>query len=371
MYSRRYTLGPRHLTFIGFSFFFVIILIGALFYIRSYRAEFKMLNLVMSPLPTLAPPTTSSNTIVAPQPVTIMSTGDVMLGRSVNYLGWRQQNYGWSLANISNLLSAADWTVINLETPIIDDCPLTNEGMIFCADASAAAAVAASGIDLATLANNHIYNYGDTGFVATQTLLAAAQVESVTAADFYQTTINGQTFGWLAADDVSTPLDETAFQAQVAAKSQLVDVLFVSLHFGGEYRYEPTTRQQELAHLAIDAGAAVVLGNHSHWLGPIESYHQGVIVYSQGNLVFDQMWSLETRQGIVIGWQFQAGQLTQLTIYPIWITDYGLANLATGDKAQTILTTLTKISSNFSCQQDNVFATESATLNCKINLIDQ
>ena len=45
--------------------------------------------------------------------------------------------------------------------------------------------------------------------------------------------------------------------------------------------------QQSLAHSAVDAGAALVLGAHSHTLQPVEHYKGGLIVYSLGNFVFD------------------------------------------------------------------------------------
>ena len=64
--------------------------------------------------------------------LSILTTGDVMLGRSVNYLGNKYQDYGWSLAKVSPFLQQFSYVVANLENPIIKDCPLTNEGMIFC-----------------------------------------------------------------------------------------------------------------------------------------------------------------------------------------------------------------------------------------------
>ena len=49
----------------------------------------------------------------------------------------------------------------------------------------------------------------------------------------------------------------------------------------------PTAEQRQLARAAVDAGAALVLGSHSHVLQGWEQYGGGLIVYSLGNFVFD------------------------------------------------------------------------------------
>ena len=284
--------------------------------------------------------------------LTLLSTGDLMLGRSVNFKGWQKKNFAWSLEKMQPWLQQFDVVVTNLETPIIDDCPLTNEGMIFCADAQAAPALAKSGIDIATLANNHTRNYGDNGLAQTVDFLHEASIGAVPSETFLVQKINNQTFGFFAFDAVSNHLDEEKLTALIAEKSKQVDTLIVALHFGSEYRYQPSATQTNLAHALIDAGAKIILGNHSHWLGPIELYDHGVIVYSHGNFVFDQMWSEETRSGMTIAWNFDDKNLTALTVYPIWITDYGLANLAPAEKATQILQKVQQISGDLGAIND-------------------
>ena len=56
--------------------------------------------------------------------VVILTTGDVMLGRSVNSTGWRRHNWGWWLAEVAPKLNDFDYVIANLETPIIRDCPI-------------------------------------------------------------------------------------------------------------------------------------------------------------------------------------------------------------------------------------------------------
>ncbi len=262
--------------------------------------------------------------------VVILTTGDVMLGRSVNSTGWRRHNWGWWLAEVAPKLNDFDYVIANLETPIIRDCPIRDDGMLFCADASAAAVLAESPIDLVTLANNHVYNQGSDGYAQTQELLAAAGEDFVNDDELFKVALGGKTFGVIAYDDVSEPVDLDAWKTRVRAAAAQVDVLLAALHFGVEYQYQPTSRQVELAHATIDAGATLVIGNHSHWLGTVEKYGDGAIIYSHGNFVFDQEWARETKQGLAVAWHFRSGKLEHAEVFPIWITNYGLAHWASG-----------------------------------------
>jgi poly-gamma-glutamate synthesis protein (capsule biosynthesis protein) len=285
-------------------------------------------------------------TLAPTKTTTILTTGDMMIGRSVNLTG-RKKGYAWSFQDISPFFAGFDYTVVNLENPIITQCPGRNDGMIFCADAASVPALAASQIDLFTLANNHTLNYGQAGLQETQQLLAAQQITSLTQGQFHQVVLNRETYGFLAYDDVSAALNFDNVAGEIKLFAAQVDYLLVAFHFGIEYTYQPTSRQIALAHLAIDAGAIGVIGNHAHWYQAVELYGDGAIIYAHGNLIFDQMWSQQTREGLVAVWSFQEQKLTQLTLYPVYITDYGHAEIlpAAHKLTSTILRQLQNLSS--------------------------
>jgi poly-gamma-glutamate synthesis protein (capsule biosynthesis protein) len=265
-----------------------------------------------------------------------VTTGDMMIGRSVNLTG-RKQGYDWSYKDIAPFFSGFDFVVTNLENPLISDCPGRDDGMIFCADAESAKVLPEAKIDLFTLANNHTLNYGQAGLQETQSLLAAEGLASLATGQFYQTTLKGETFGFLAYDDVSTSLDLATLKQEISFFSSRVDYLLIAFHFGIEYTYRQTARQVALAHLAVDAGAVGVIGNHAHWYQPVELYHSGAIIYAHGNLIFDQMWSQATREGFVAVWSFQQKKLHQITLYPVLIKAYGHAEILTGQPAKKML----------------------------------
>ena len=80
----------------------------------------------------------------------------------------------------------------------------------------------------------------------------------------------------------------------------------MAYHWGAEYVSVPTVGAGiaeddpvEIGHLAVDAGADFVIGNHPHWVQGVELYKGKYIAYAHGNFIFDQMWSYETRVGVV------------------------------------------------------------------------
>ncbi len=75
-------------------------------------------------------------------------------------------------------------------------------------------------------------------------------------------------------------------------------------HWGTEYESIHNAQQEKLAHGWIDAGADLVVGSHPHVIQDGEIYKGKPIIYSLGNLLFDQDWSVETQQGMLIGGAF-------------------------------------------------------------------
>lgn len=101
----------------------------------------------------------------------LIATGDVIPARSVNYQIVTRKNFNWPYENIADFLKSADITFINLETPLINNCPLTQEGMIFCGDSKNVEGLVYSGVDVVSLANNHAANYGEKAVLETVALL--------------------------------------------------------------------------------------------------------------------------------------------------------------------------------------------------------
>lgn len=256
------------------------------------------------------------------------------------------------MAATKEITAAADLTVISLEAPLIDGCPYHGSGLIFCGQNGFTAALAAAGVDVATLENNHIANYGPTGIADTEEALAAAGIDFADRDTAAVRDVRGLKFGFLAFNGVEDTIDRGAMTAQIRALRPQVDVLAVAVHWGAEYVSLPQTAPGiaeddpvEIAHLAVDAGADLIIGNHPHWVQAVELYKgkhalsgaEGFIAYAHGNFIFDQMWSYETRVGVIGRYTFYDDALVGVEFIPTLIENYAQPVPMQGAEAQAVL----------------------------------
>lgn len=254
--------------------------------------------------------------------------GDVMLGRSVNTRILKYTDFSWPFRKTSVVLSNADLTMVNLESPFRSSCRPTDTGMVFCADPRSVEGLKLAGIDIVTLANNHINNQGREGIDETNTVLSQTGIVAIGQNKPYLVTIKNTKLAFLGFTDIAAGTQDIAVATpenivtQISAASSSADLVIATFHWGNEYSLR-SLRQQELARLAIDAGADVVVGHHPHWVQETERYHGKPIYYSLGNLVFDQMWSEETRRGLIVKLTFSGSNLLRQEQIPVRIFDYG------------------------------------------------
>ena len=259
-------------------------------------------------------------------PLTLIATGDIMLGRYCNVQMLNNKDWKYPFLKTADLTSSANITFGNLEAPIIENCPTTSSGMIFCARTESVEGLKFAGFDILSLANNHILNYGQTGIEQTINLLnknniLPSQGNNITIKQF-----NNLRFGFLSFDLVTYP--QTSLIPQISQNLPKADVLIVSLHWGNEYQKEPTEAQKKLAHEIIDAGAKIIIGHHPHVTQPVEEYNGGLIFYSLGNFVFDQNWSEETKKGEIAKIIFEGKNIKSYEVIPIYSENYCLPEIS-------------------------------------------
>jgi len=262
--------------------------------------------------------------------ISVTAVGDVMLGSWVVPL-LDSAGSAHPFAATKNILQAADIAIANLEAPFTDRGEqVQDKEYTFRVPPRHARGLKESGFDVLHLANNHILDYGSEGLFdtfATLDSLSLAYVgagENIAAA--YQPVIiereyHGEEklrFGFLGFS-LTHPEDYyagkkkpgTAFPfrerylAALDALAPQVDIMVVSFHWGAEKMVKPKPYQIELAHIAIDRGADIVLGHHPHVLQSIELYRprpgapQGLIAYSLGNFAFGS-YSPSSRTSIIL-----------------------------------------------------------------------
>lgn len=246
-------------------------------------------------------------------PVHLAFVGDIMLGRS---LGQRiSDGKGDAIfKSVSTVLQSADIAVGNLECAIGEGGTKAKKGYAFLAAPASAALLSCAGFDLLSLANNHSFDYGPVVFDQTRQLLTEQGIQIVGAglndsqahsAAVFE--IHGLRLAFLSYVDVppelggfdpkswsagpSTPGVAWAADDRIISDLQSwrsrTDFLVVLFHFGIEGSVAPSERQVQLAHLAVDHGADLVVGSHPHLMQKEEEYKGRWIFYSMGNFVFD------------------------------------------------------------------------------------
>lgn len=276
-------------------------------------------------------------TLSADKVRTLIATGDVIPARYVNFQTVKKNNFRWPFEKTADFLKSGDITFINFETPLIKNRPLTGEGMVFCGDPRNVEGLIFAGVDVANLANNHMGDYSALGINSTVGLLESAGILVTGISGPAFKNIKGLGFSFLGYDDVSSKIDEEKIKAEIELARKNSDIVIIAFHWGSEYVSQPSKRQRDLAHLVIDSGADLVIGNHPHWIEPVEIYKDKVITYAHGNFIFDQMWSQKTREGVVGKYTFYDKKLIDAEFLPVLIEDYAQPNFLTEDKKQAIL----------------------------------
>lgn len=261
----------------------------------------KLISSVIAFLIALVPTSLIPNNVSDSNQTTILFTGDIMLGRSVMGEAIDRNDYLYPFRNVQSFLADADITFGNLENAVIKDCPRQYKGSFsFCTTQEIAKGLQDSGVDIVTLANNHSYNFGIDGFEETKKNLSDIGLKSVGWGNLEILEKNGIKFGFLGFDYVTSQKNIEADLNLIKESDSKVDVLIVSPHWGEEYKAVANNFQTNLAKRMIINGADLIIGHHPHWVQNYEEVDGVPVYYSLGNFVFDQMWSEETKKGLVV-----------------------------------------------------------------------
>ncbi len=268
-------------------------------------------------------------------------------------------------------LRTADLAIGSLDATISDQgTPIgCRETFSLLAPAESIQGITFAGIGLLTIAANHAKDCGesacgDRAFLDTIARLDAAGVAHAgggrTLAEARSpaaVTVKGVRFAFLGYDDIAAqyygagerspgtaPLDLKTLAADVRAAKGRADVVVVMVHWGVEYTPDPTDRQREAARIAVEAGATLVVGNHPHVVQAVEAFPGGFADYALGNFVFDQDWSEETLEGVVMEAVFDGPRLRQVTFLPLRIQDMHQPHFLTRERGRPILDRMQKAS---------------------------
>lgn len=293
--------------------------------------------------------------------VTLIAVGDVLLGDHPICIGYgvgsliKKKGSEFIFENVSEILKKADITFGNLESVLSDiEINLSNiKSVQLRSSESSVDGLTSAGFDVMSIANNHILEHGEKSLKRTQELLSNSGIKIVgvyenkkKSRDLVILDRNGISFGFLAYCLVR---DKTAYcsvehphdiVSDIKKVKDDVDILIVSLHWGNEFVRKPSPEQFSLAYDMIDAGADLILGHHPHVLQGVESYNNGVIVYSMGNFVFD-MWQRKMRESMIFSCRFSKNRIIDFEIMPVYINDYYQPYILYGKEKDVLLSKIT------------------------------
>jgi len=290
--------------------------------------------------------------------------GDIVPGRNIHLTMDRYGDFQYPFRRVADRLAGFDLAIANLEGNISDtlENPVySNPNTIdFVTGSAFLDGFKLAGIDAVTLGNNHsCFNetgWGTQGLEDTMAALTGAGLpyfgagyDITEARTAFTTEIGGVSIAVLGHDAVtanldieqSKPLGVVAqtwgaddaspgtnpfgldqFLADVEAAAAKYDIVIPYLHGGAEFQWVVPEWLQAAARGAIDAGATLVVTNHPHIIQGMEVYAGRPIVYSLGNFIFDQMFSVDTRQGFILDLTFDGPVLVGLQLGGVEIMDF-------------------------------------------------
>ena len=275
--------------------------------------------------------------------VSIAVTGDVMFARNMpNVLSLDSSPF----SGVSDVVSNVDLLITNFENAATTSGDALKGDVPLKCDPSYVPLLKANNNTVASLANNHAYDYGETGMKDTISYLKEAGITPMGAGETEEEAhqavtqdINGRKITILNYMDSNnfaeysydvmpyangshpgySAYDSADAQKQIAENNDS-DLIIAYLHFGNEYSNSPNEDQIRIAHELIDYGADVVIASHPHVTQGIEMYDGKPIFYSLGNFIFDQS-NPATHSAYFVKIDLIGGT-GECTVYPIYISNY-------------------------------------------------
>ncbi|MCU0477489.1 MAG: CapA family protein [Chloroflexi bacterium] len=252
---------------------------------------------------------------------------------------------------VRTLISDAEVTLNDFECPMTSKFRQHDTGTIFSIDPKVAPLLAGAGVDVVTLASNHMTDQGVAALKETLALFDENGIERFGAGMNLSEAlkpavldVRGVRFAFVgfneipgsARADASTPgvvyLDEANVRRGIAAARKVADVVIVVPQWGWpEYHANFTARQKQQMKLFWDAGADHVIGHGTHWAGPVSitkddrGFH--FVMGSHGNFLFGQDWSRQTQEAVIVEATFVGSRLAQARLHPFIMLEQAQANL--------------------------------------------
>lgn len=254
------------------------------------------------------------------------------------------------------ILKFADYKIFNLETPLADSFSAISKcGPCLCAPTSSVRGLKNLGIDLLTLANNHIMDQSVSGLESTINTLKSHGIAYLGVGKNLKESANPYIFNYTSKKigvyacvehEFSTaqenapganPFDPLESFDHVYSLKKECDYVIVLYHGGKEHYRYPSPMLQKVCRKFVEKGADLVVCQHSHCIGCEEKYQKSTIVYGQGNFIFNTCDGPTEQTSLLI----RLDDNFNVEYIPLEKYSCGV-RLATGDVANRILSDFKK-----------------------------
>lgn len=224
-------------------------------------------------------------------------------------MAFEREDYSSVLEEVRCFTSNADYSIINLECPVVlgDGKPITKNGPCLRCSPYGVKAINYAGFKCASLANNHFLDYGEDGVRQTLDSLNSQGIDHVgggmsieEASRVLYKDLDGQRIAIINCCEHefsiatrttagSNPLNPIQQYYKIRDARANADRVLVIVHGGHEHFQLPSPRMVETYRFFIDAGADAVVGHHQHCFSGYEIYKGKPVFYGLGNFCFDSL----------------------------------------------------------------------------------
>jgi len=264
---------------------------------------------------------------------------------------------------IGSVLRSADITHISNEIPFVKNCPFPDANqktLTFCSNPRYIELLRSVGTDVVELTGNHFEDYGPEATRETVAMydkegwyhygggidLMDAQeplmmIDHGNSISFMGCNSVGPVFAWASENyPGAAPCDFDYMHETLNQLKERVDIPVITWQYEEIYQYLPTSRQQEDFRAMIDASAKIVSGSQAHQPQAMEFYNDGFIHYGLGNLFFDQMDELGTRQECIDRHVIYNGRHISTELLTFMLENYAQPRPMTTEERQVLLQSL-------------------------------
>jgi hypothetical protein len=286
---------------------------------------------------------------------TIIMTGTTALGRG-EYFHIFQYGTAYPAMYVAPIMRNADITHVSDEVSYVPGCVQQVGTDTFCALPDFIQTLQDAGVNLVELTGNHNNDFGPQYCTSSIQLYNQDHIKHFGGGLNLQDARNpaifklgDTTFAFLGYNQPgpsyafatstqcgAAPLDVDQMKEDIQKAKRIADVVFVDVQWTNEDNEFPDQSQVDISQMAIDDGADVVTGSSGHRPEGMSFYNGKTIFYGLGNLFFDQMENLDTRQNVILHHSFYGKRLVSSELIPTLLYDYCQPRPVTGPDAQAI-----------------------------------